>query len=133
MAGLYKAADCYVGISKEGFGLGFAEAMAAGCACIGPEVGGTRQFMNEENSFLVKYLGDEPIAPEMVAMNPIFEGLTWAKHSWESLSETMRYVVENKDKRIEVAKKGKEFIGKTLTFNAIGGRINALVSGDISS
>jgi glycosyltransferase involved in cell wall biosynthesis len=132
MAGLYKAADCYVGISKEGFGLSYCEAMAAGCACIGPEVGGTRQFMNEKNSFLIKYIGDEKISPEMVALNPIFDGLTWPQHDWQHLSEIMRQVVQNKDKRIEVAKNGKEFIEENLTFKAIGERMRLLLDEGLS-
>ena len=127
LPGLYKAADCYVGISREGFGLSYAEAMAAGLACIGPEVGGTRQFMNPDNSFLVNYVGDEPISLDMVRLNPSFEGLTWAKHNWEHLSELMKFVVENKEERLLKATKGKEFISLNFTFEAIGHRIIALL------
>jgi len=126
MPGLYKAADCYVGISREGFGLSYAEAMAAGIACIGPEVGGTRQYMNEENSYLVDYIGDEPISADMVRLNPCFEGLTWAKHSWEHLAVIMKQVVVDKLQREAVALKGQEFIRKNLTFEAIGQRISLL-------
>ncbi len=127
MPGLYKAADCYVGISREGFGLSYAEAMAAGIACIGPEVGGTRQFMNSENSFLVKYIGDEPISEEMARMNPIFKDLTWAKHDWQDLSKIMRMVVSDKSRRLDIAKKGTDYIKQNLTYEVIGQRINALL------
>jgi hypothetical protein len=111
----------------NGFAVHNCEAMAAGIACIGPEVGGTRQFMNPDNSFLVKYIGDEPISADMVRMNPIFEGLTWASHSWEDLAHIMRLVVSDKNKRLAVAEKGEEFIRKNLTFEIIGQRISSLI------
>lgn len=127
MPALYRSADCYVGVSREGFGLAYAEAMACGLCCIGPEVGGTRQYMRPENSLLVKYLGDEPISQEMVASNPSFEGLSWARHSWEDLAAKMRLVVENEGLRKSLAKKGEESVRTELTFKAIGNRINALL------
>lgn len=128
MPALYRAADCYVGISREGFGLSYSEAMACGLACIGPEVGGTRCYMTPENSFLVKHVGDEPVSQEMLKMEPSFAGLKWATHSWEHLSETMRLVVYNKDARQERARKGMSAIRKELSFKAIGSRIAALLS-----
>lgn len=131
MAGLYKSADCYVGISREGFGLSYAEAMAAGLACIGPEVGGTRQFMTPENSFLVKHVGEEPISKDMVAMNPSFEGLEWAKHSWEDLAAKMKLVVEDAHLRKTVAEQGKNTIGTVLTYQQIGERIASLLDGEV--
>jgi glycosyltransferase involved in cell wall biosynthesis len=127
MPGLYRAADCYVGISREGFGLSFAEAMSCGLACIGPEVGGTREYMNNDNSFLVKYEGDEPLSSEMVKLNPAFEGLCWAKHSWEHLSFLMRHVFENREASSEKAAKGREFVTKNLTFESIGCKMASLL------
>jgi glycosyltransferase involved in cell wall biosynthesis len=120
MPGLYRSADCYVGVSREGFGLGYAEAMACGLPCIGPEVSGTRQFMTEENSFLVKYVGDEPVGPETSAMYPIFSGLRWAKHSWEHLSELMKKVVHDDAAREEKAEKGFEDVERELSPKKIG-------------
>jgi len=127
MPGLYKAADCYVGISREGFGLSYAEAMAAGLPCIGPEVGGTRQFMNEKNSFLIKYLGEEPISKDMIAMNQTFEGLEWAKHDWQDLSRLMRLVIYDKPQRLHIAEQGKLTVCQELSYGAIGTRIASLL------
>lgn len=127
MPGLYTAADCYVGLSREGFGLSYAEAMSCGLPCIGPEVGGTREFMGEDNSFLVKYCGDEPIARETVSMFPSFEGLRWPRHSWEHLSEVMRKAAQNDGIRKEKAKKGMDFISKSLNYDAIGRRMISLL------
>jgi glycosyltransferase involved in cell wall biosynthesis len=127
MPGLYRAADCYVGLSREGFGLPYAEAMACGLPCIGPEVGGTREFMTQENSFLVKHVGEEPVAREIVTMFPAFEGLTWSKHSWEHLAVTMRKVADDKSLRESVAARGTEEIRSVLSYDRIGTRIIELL------
>jgi glycosyltransferase involved in cell wall biosynthesis len=128
MPALYRSADCYVGISREGFGLSFSEAMACGLPCIGPEVGGTRQYMTPENSLLVRHVGEEPIDREIVRMFPSFDGLTWAKHSWEHLAEVMRGAYENKNLRDSVAKKGLEHVRRELSFKSVGNRIKELLS-----
>lgn len=120
MPGLYRSADCYVGISREGFGLTYAEAMACGLPCIGPEVGGNRQFMTEDNSFLIRYAGDEAIANETISMFPSFSGLRWPRHSWEHLSEVMKKVAQNDSIRKEKARKGLDFIRGQLNFSTIG-------------
>lgn len=127
MPALYRSADCYVGVSREGFGLGYAEAMACGLCCIGPEVGGTRQYMGPDNSLLVKYIGDEPVSQELVSGNPSFEGLSWARHSWEHLAETMKFAVEKTETRLLLAKKGMATVRNELTFKRIGDRIGALL------
>lgn len=128
MPSLYRSADCYVGISREGFGLTYCEAMACGLPAIGPEVGGTRQFMTHDNSYLVSYLGNEPIDKEVEYMFPSFSGLTWAKHSWKDLSVTMRRVMENEEERKKVAQRGCDDVRKSLGYEAIGNRIKKLLS-----
>jgi glycosyltransferase involved in cell wall biosynthesis len=127
MPGLYRSADCYVGLSREGFGLPYAEAMACGLPCIGPEVGGNREFMTQENSFLVKCVGNEPVAREIVTMFPSFEGLAWAKHSWEQLAKTMRKVAEDSSLRKSVSERGTKEIRSSLSYESIGNRIIELL------
>lgn len=127
MPALYRACDCYVGLSREGFGLPYAEAMACGIGCIGPEVGGTRQFMSEENSFLARYEGNEPIAPEMTAMFPFFKGLRWARHSWEHLSEVMRRAFDHRDELGRKTALGTKEVRSLLSYQAIGERMKELL------
>ena len=127
MPALYRSADCYVGVSREGFGLPFAEAMACGLGCIGPEVGGTRQFMNERNSFLVKYAGDEPLSQEMTTMFPAFRGLRWARYSWEHLSHLMREAATKPSALKERAEEGTKEVRSSLDYESIGNLMKELL------
>lgn len=128
MPSLYRAADCYVGVSREGFGLPHAEAMACGLGCIGPEVGGTRQFMSPTNSFLVKYSGDEALPAEMTTMFPSFRGIRWAKHSWEALAEVMRLVATSPTTLSERAAVGTKEVRESLNYESIGNRMKELLN-----
>jgi len=127
MPGLYRSADCYVGISREGFGLPYAEAMACGLACIAPEVGGTREFMTPNNSFLIKYVGDEKVGPETARIYPSFANLRWSVHSWEHLVELMRIVVREEGVRQQRAKTGMEDVKRDLHPMTIGKRMTLLL------
>jgi glycosyltransferase involved in cell wall biosynthesis len=129
MPGLYRSADCYVGVSREGFGLPMAEAMASGLPCIGPASGGNREYMTPENSLLVEHVGDEPVSKEMVATYPAFEGLSWSRHSWEHLAVLMRRVFEDDGLRKRLALSGREHVKNNLSHEAIGLRMAALLPG----
>lgn len=128
MPSLYRTADCYVGISREGFGLSYSFSMACGVPCIGPQVGGTRQYMTPENSWLVDYVGDEPIASELARMFPSFEGLSWAVHSWEHLSFLMRHAVENESERKTKSQAALSDVRGNLSHEKIGNRIRELLA-----
>lgn len=128
MPNFYNAFDCYVSISREGFGLPFAEAGACGLAVIGPSVGGVREFLTEENSYLVEYVGDRPISREMVRINPTFTDMLWATHSIESLIEQMRFVFENPEKAKGKAKLLEKDIGDRLHYSVIAEKVKKLLT-----
>lgn len=127
MPRFYRAFDCYVSIAREGFGLPFAEAAASGLTVIGPEVGGIREFLTAENSYLVKYLGDTHISNEMINFNPTFRGLEWASHSTEDLALKMKYVsthvIENKEKGNKLV----QDINSLLNYEVIGAKVKTLL------
>lgn len=127
LPGLYKSANAYVSLGREGFGLGFAEAMASGLLTIGPEIGGNRQFMNEQNSILVKHTGKELIAQEMLLIHPQFKGIEWETHSWEDLAIKMRKVVEDTQLVKTVSLLGQKYIEDNLSFSSIGNQIKTLI------
>lgn len=124
---LYRAADCYVGISREGFGLTYSEAMACGLPTIGPAKGGNRQFMTESNSMLVNCIGTEPISADTIRMFPSFEGLEWAKYDWEHLSFLMKEMHRDSEKRKKLGAQAVADIRSNLSYEVIGNRIKELL------
>ncbi|MEW4923982.1 glycosyltransferase family 4 protein [Algibacter sp. 2305UL17-15] len=114
---LIKDCDCYVSMHhSEGFGLTLAEAMYFGKPAIATNYSGNKEFMNDDNSFLVDYeLGliknpDANFPPETLWANPITE------HSIEKLKE----VYKNPNLRETKAKNAALYIKEKLSFNAIG-------------
>jgi glycosyltransferase involved in cell wall biosynthesis len=86
------ACDCYVSLHRsEGFGLTVAEAMLLGKPVIATRYGGTGEFMNDENSYLVRWdsgaVGEDayPYAP----------GDTWAEPDLDHAAALMREVLSN--------------------------------------
>lgn len=127
MPSFYAAFDCYVAISREGFGLPYAEAGACGLAVIGPEVGGVREFLTDDNSYLVRYVGDRPISSEMLKVNPTFTNLEWATHSVDHLVEVFQHVKANPE---ELAQKGKavqKTIRERLHYSVIAEKVKTLL------
>ena len=93
IARLYHACDAFVLPSRgEGWGRPFMEAMAVGLPTIGPDWGGSREFMSEANAFLV--------GGQVVAVRPgelVFEryaGQRWFEPRRDELTAAMRTVAE---------------------------------------
>lgn len=127
MPNFYAAFDCYVSISREGFGLPYAEAAACGLTIIGPEVGGVREFLTEENSYLVKYVGDRPISTEMLRINPTFTDLMWATHSVDHLEEIFKHVSENRDEALNKGKLVQKTVQERLHYSVIAEKVKGLL------
>ena len=93
IARLYHACDAFVLPSRgEGWGRPFMEAMAVGLPTIGPDWGGSREFMSEDNAYLV--------GGQAVAVRPgelVFEryaGQRWFEPRRGELTAAMRTVAE---------------------------------------
>jgi glycosyltransferase involved in cell wall biosynthesis len=83
------ACDCYVSLHRsEGFGLTAAEAMLLGKPVIATGYGGTREFMDDENSYLVRW------APGAVGEDayPYAPGQIWAEPDLNHAATLMREV-----------------------------------------
>lgn len=123
----YRAFDCYVSISREGFGLPYAEAAASGLAIIGPEKSGTREFLDEDNSYVVDWVDDVPISEEMALINPLFTNLKWANHSIEHLSELMKHVYYNREEAKLKGLKVRQTVQQKLHYSVIGDKVTTLL------
>jgi glycosyltransferase involved in cell wall biosynthesis len=101
MADWYHSLDCYVSTaSAEGWGLMQHEAMACGTAVIAPIYAGLAEFMNQDNSYPLKY---KEVLADVAPWNITAGGL-WSKYDEEHLIESMRHCYYN---RKEVHEKGK--------------------------
>jgi glycosyltransferase involved in cell wall biosynthesis len=104
LANIMVSCDAFVLPSRaEGWGLPFLEAMACGLPAIGTDWSGNTEFMNKNNSYLVK------VKELIQAEDPIFGHYLkqgrWAKPSIAHLVELMRYIFDNQE---EARKKGQK-------------------------
>jgi glycosyltransferase involved in cell wall biosynthesis len=92
------ACDCYVSLHRsEGFGLTAAEAMLLGKPVIATRYGGTLEFMNDENSYLVRW---EPTVVGEGAYPYPSDGI-WAEPDLDHAAELMRRVFAERDEARE--------------------------------
>ncbi len=114
---LISICDCYVSLHRcEGFGLTIAEAMYFGKPVIATNYSSNTDFMNENNSFPVRY--------DLVKLKkdypPYKKGNVWAEPETKHVSELMRYVFENKEEAKKIGKNARRDIKKQLSPENIG-------------
>ena len=107
MITLISTIDCYVSLHRgEGLGLGMLEAMFLGKPVIATGYGGNVEFMNSENSMLVKY--------QLIRANDDYEVYKnvkmWADPDIDQAAYYMKLIVNDKTKREIYKKKAKESI-----------------------
>ncbi len=117
---LVATCDCYVSLhSSEGFGLTMQEAMFAGKPVIATGYSGNMDFMNINNSLLVKY--------QLIELQKDFaaykKGDVWAKPNTQHAGELMRGVYENKKDAMLIGEQAKEDIKKFMSFEITGKEI----------
>ena len=117
---LMDACDAYVSLHRsEGLGLTMAEAMLMGKPVIATNFSGNVDFMDDDNSLLVKYelvkLG-QPIPPYDAE-------LEWAEPSVEHAAQLMRRVYENQDWARQLGARAKESAEKNLSLQIAGKKI----------
>lgn len=90
--GMLANADCYVSLHRsEGFGLTPAEAMLLGKPVIATRYGGTLEFMNDENSYLVDH-GWTTVGP---GAHPYPRDAKWAEPDIDHAAKLMREVFDD--------------------------------------
>lgn len=112
--------DCYVSLHRsEGFGLPIAEAMSLGKPVIATGWSGNMEFMDDSNSFPVKYeLTEIPLQD-----GPYKNAGCWAEPDCNHAAELMTYVVGNPEHAGQVGCLAKKKMLEEYSPEAIGSRI----------
>jgi glycosyltransferase involved in cell wall biosynthesis len=117
--------DAYVSLHRsEGFGLTLTEAMNLGKPVIATAYSSNLDFMNEGNSFLVKYRLTEIEKDH----GPYKKGCLWAEPDVDHAAELMRYAYHNRDQAAAIGKQGQREIRQLLHPSVIGSAIRSRVA-----
>jgi glycosyltransferase involved in cell wall biosynthesis len=127
MNSLFASADCYVSLHRsEGLGLGMAQAMYLGKPVIATGYSGNLDFMNSENSLLVKHTMTELD----VDVGAYERGSHWAEPDLEQAATYMRWLYETQEAGRALGARAAASIRQTLnphlTTNEILGRVREL-------
>jgi hypothetical protein len=123
MAALYRSVDCFVLPTRgEGWNLPVLEAMASEIPVITTAWSGHMDFLNEENSYLIKVKELEPVPRLGLSTDEIYLGFRWAKPDVQHLRKLLREVYENRTEAFKKAKKARESI-KRLSWDAVAERM----------
>lgn len=117
---LFNVCNCYVSLHRaEGFGLTLAEAMYLGKPVIATQYSSTTDFMNINNSFLVKYT--------RITMQEDYihykKGDIWAEPDLGHAAQLMRFVFDNPKKAQEIGKIAARDIRDQLSPQKVGNMI----------
>ncbi|MFQ5539424.1 MAG: glycosyltransferase [Candidatus Binatia bacterium] len=111
MLSLMATCHCFVSLHRsEGFGLGLAQAMYLGKPVIGTAWSGNMDFMNANNSFLVKY----GLIEAAEGRWPYPQGSIWADPDIDHAAELMRLVYKNRELGSEVGRRASAEIKQKL-------------------
>jgi glycosyltransferase involved in cell wall biosynthesis len=101
---VFGACDCYVSLHRsEGLGLTMAEAMAVAKPVIATGYSGNLTFMDESNSYLVRYEMTETPA----GCEPYPPGIEWAKPDVDHAAELLRLVYDRRDEARAVGERAR--------------------------
>lgn len=106
---MHEECDCYILLDRaEGWGLPFADAACAANPIIATNFGGSRQFLNEDNSYCVDY---QPTFVCNMEFSPYYRGdQLWAEPNLVHASTLMRHVYENRQEAFEKGQKARQYM-----------------------
>lgn len=119
MLRLHERGDCYVLPHRvEGWGMPLFEAMAMGKPTIATAFGGNLEFMNDENSYLIRY-----------QLTPVY-GMPWVRHyrgdqMWaepdlHQLKSVMRQVYEDRESARARARRAAAELQRRYSWHEVG-------------
>jgi glycosyltransferase involved in cell wall biosynthesis len=117
---LVAACDCYLSLHRaEGHGLPLAEAMAAGKPVVATGYGGNTEFMNDQNSYLVRS------TPALVGpgVEHYPEGARWAEPDIDHAAVVLRALFGDRRQAGRRAALGRETVERLLAPEVVGARM----------
>jgi glycosyltransferase involved in cell wall biosynthesis len=116
LMGLISAADCYVSLHRsEGFGYTCAEAMAYRRPVIATGYSGNLDFMDHDNSYLVRSREVEVEVPD----GPFQRGSLWAEPDEEHAALLMRHVWQNPEEARLVGERARTAVADRLSVSTV--------------
>lgn len=122
---LISLCDVYVSLHRsEGFGLIMAEAMSLGTVCVSTKYSGNLQFMNDDNSCLVKY---KMIEVDTTTQSVYEKGNKWADADIKDASKYIKKLFKDKEYYNKLQKNAKNDMKKYFSPTACGKNIEKRV------
>ena len=120
---LIQLSDCYMSLHRaEGLGLTLAEAMMLRTPVIGTNYSGNLDFMNDQNSYLVRWtpcsVGERYQAYDV-------RGATWADPDVVHASEQLQRVFEQREEARQRARLAERDVRAQFSMSAYAERLNA--------
>ena len=117
MPRLYATGDCFVLPTRgEGYGRPFLEALSCRVPIIATGWSGQRDFLSQENSYLVDY--QLVPVPDDVDIE-VFAGHRWAEPDVSHLRQLMRHVYSHKHEALKRAERGRADMVRKYDWNVI--------------
>jgi glycosyltransferase involved in cell wall biosynthesis len=124
MTGLIASFDSFVSLHRsEGFGIGLAQAMYLGKPVIATGYSGNMDFMNHNNSYLVRY----QLAELEQDYGPYEKGNVWADPDLDHAAELMRLVFADRTGAQIIAARAEADIKKQMTVDLAGAKMKARI------
>lgn len=118
---LHKNAAAFVSMThSEGWGLGHSQSLAMEVPVISPKWGGSLEFQNEANSYLVKVAGLIPAAGFPRTSMYDANTMRWSLADIKDAAKLMRVAIDDPITRAEKGLNGKKFVTDNFNYKAIG-------------
>lgn len=117
LAALYNAADLYVSVSAEGFGLTIAEAIACGVPAVGLDYSAVPEVIGPAGQTVPvgRYLDNE-------------YAHHWALPDEEAFGRTVGYLLDHPARARELGAQGPKHVADTFTWSAAAEVVNGLIA-----
>ena len=118
---LIGSADFYISVDKaNGWGVPCTEAMMEGVPAGAVDWGGSKEFMNKSNSFLIRPNGLEPVDYLGALEVPLYIGHKWAHVENSEIRRVLRLAYSDKEMRERLSENAAAYLKQNFSFQAIG-------------